>query len=177
MKRNLLLFLGISLFVSACGQNKSSQEAVLTENNTKNQQSEYLYVSPTQAEDAPVIEEDLSGKVIALTSAEFIEKITEIHNDKGLSYKGKTPCLVDFYADWCRPCIMIKPAIERLAEKYKGKFIIYKINVDKAQDVSQALGIKNIPTLIFFKPNEQPRAMVGAPSEEELDQTIEEFLK
>ncbi|MDY6326278.1 MAG: thioredoxin domain-containing protein [Bacteroidales bacterium] len=177
MKKNLLLLLGISLFFSACGQNKGKTEAAVADNVAENKQSEYLYVSPTQAEDTPILEEDLSGKVISLTSSEFQEKITEIYNEKGLSYKGRTPCMVDFYANWCRPCMMLKPATERLAEKYKGKFIIYKIDVDKAQDVSQALGIKNIPTLIFFKPNEQPRAMVGAPSEQELDQTIQEFIK
>lgn len=176
MKKNLLLVLGISLFFSACGQknNKTTEEPVA---NKENVDKEYLYVSPTQAEDTPVVEEDLSGVVVNLTSAEFIEKITEIDNDNGVRYKGKTPCLVDFYADWCRPCIGLRPTLNKLAEKYKGQFIIYKINVDKAQDVCQKFGIQNIPTLIFFKQNEQPRAMVGAPTEAELDQVIGDFIK
>lgn len=177
MKKNLLLILGISLVFSACGQKNNDNNPTTTDNTTEKSSSEYLYVSPTEAEDAPVLEEDLSGKVISLTSSEFIEKITEINNEKGLSYKGKTPCMVDFYAEWCRPCMQLKPATERLAEKYKGQFIIYKVNVDKAQDICQAFGIQNIPTLIFFKRNEQPKAMVGAPSEAELENTIKDFIK
>ena len=73
--------------------------------------------------------------------------------------------------------MQLKPITEKFAEKYKGKLIIYKVNVDKAQDICQALGIQSIPTLFFFKPNAQPGKMVGAPSEEELGQVIEDFLK
>ena len=73
--------------------------------------------------------------------------------------------------------MQLKPATERLAAKYKGQLIIYKVNVDKAQDICSALGVSSIPTLFFFKPNSQPGKMVGAPSEAELDQTIQEFLK
>lgn len=177
MKKNLLIFLGISLMFTACGQKNNVAESQNTSVSTDNHKTENIYVSPTQAEDAPVVTEDLSGKVITLTAAEFIEKITEIDNERGVRYKGITPCLVDFYADWCRPCVQLRPTLDKMAEKYKGKFIIYKINVDRAQDVCQKFGIKNIPTLIFFKPNAQPQAMVGAPSETELDQTIESFLK
>ena len=73
--------------------------------------------------------------------------------------------------------MQLKPATERLAEKYKGKIIIYKVNVDKAQDICQALGISSIPTLFFFKQNAQPGKMVGAPSEAELEKVIQDFIK
>ena len=73
--------------------------------------------------------------------------------------------------------MQLKPITEKLAAKYKGQLIIYKVNVDKAQDICQSLGIQNIPTLFFFKPNTQPGKMVGAPSEAELEKAIEDFLK
>lgn len=120
--------------------------------------------------------ENLSGEVIMLNDAEFVKRVTDIDNPKGFQYKGDTPCVVDFYADWCRPCVALSPLIAKMAEKYKGKVIFYKINVDKSGDVTKAFEIKNIPTLVFFKTNAMPGKIVGAPSEEELTKIIEENL-
>lgn len=120
--------------------------------------------------------EDLSGKVITLTSEEFIQKITDIHNPKSFQYKGETPCIVDCYTDWCPPCRRLYPVLVNLAEKYKGKLIIYKINVDNTNDLNAAFEINSIPTLLFFKRNAQPGKIVGAPTEEELNTTIVQFL-
>jgi thioredoxin-like negative regulator of GroEL len=63
------------------------------------------------------------------------------------------------------------------AKLVKGQRIIYKVNVEKAQDICQALSISSIPTLLFMKPNTQPGLMVGAPAEAELDQAIQDFIK
>jgi thioredoxin len=175
MKKNLLLILCAAMLLSACGQKKATEQTASDATETS-AQNDYDYLNPTQ-DTKTAKGEDLSGKVIALTSSEFLERVTEIDPARGLRYKGHTPCMVDFYADWCGPCMQIKPITEKMAAKYKGKFIIYKINVDKAQDICQDLGIQSIPALLFLKPNEQPRMMVGALSESELDQTIQEFLK
>lgn len=176
MKKNLILTLCTAMLLTACGQKSTSEQSVNAETKTETS-SDYAYLNPVQEGTTPKTAEDLSGKVIALTSAQFLEQITDIDPAKGLRYKGQTPCIVDFYADWCRPCMQLKPATERLAEKYKGKLIIYKVNVDKAQDICQNLGIQSIPTLFFFKPNAQPGKMVGAPSEAELEQMIQEFIQ
>ena len=175
MKKHLILILCSAMLLAACGQkNKTeqSQEQVQTE-----AANDYSHLNPAQDDGQTAMKEDLSGKVIMLTAQEFLDRVSEIDPAKGLRYKGKTPCMVDFYADWCGPCRQLAPITERMAAKYKGELIIYKVNVDKAQDICQALNISSIPTLLFLKPNTQPGMMVGAPSEAELEKTIQEFLE
>ncbi len=67
---------------------------------------------------------------------------------------GKTPVLVDFYADWCAPCKMVGPILEQVAINMKGKVRIIKVNVDKNQDAAVKYGIQSIPTLILFQNGE-----------------------
>ena len=176
MKKNLILTLCAAMFLTACGQKNTTEQAAQTEAQTETS-NDYSHLNPAQDNGTVQVQEDLSGKVIMLTADEFLAKITDLDPEKGLRYKGKTPCMVDFYADWCGPCRQLAPIAERLAEKYKGQFIIYKVNVDKAQEICSALNISSIPTLLFLKPNTQPGMMVGAPTEAELDQTIQEFLQ
>lgn len=174
MKKQLLITICAALILAACGQKKTSD---LTQDTTESSvQNNYDYLNPSE-DDQTATAEDLSGKVIALTADEFRAKITDIDPELGLRYKGTTPCLVDFYADWCRPCMELKPITEKFAEKYKGQLIIYKVNVDRAEDICRSLDISAIPTLFFFKPNAQPSKMVGAPNETELEQMIQEVLK
>ena len=175
MKKHLLTIISLALLLTACGQKPKLDTQDQTQTETAD--NSYNHLNPGQDNGAAKKAEDLSGKVIALTASEFLEQVTEIDPALGLRYKGNTPCMVDFYADWCKPCMQLKPITEKLAAKYKGKLIIYKVNVDKAQDICQSLGISSIPTLFFFKPNEQPGKMVGAPTEAELDKMIQDFLK
>jgi thioredoxin len=124
-----------------------------------------------------VYEEDLSGNIIMLDDESFSARITTIDHEKGLQYKGMTPCIVDFYADWCRPCSALHPVLAELAKEYKGKLIIYKINTDKATTTAAALGINSIPTLLFFKRNKQPGMIKGALPKKELKKVIDQFLE
>ena len=175
MKKHLLTILSLALLFCACGQ--KPQQGTQEQPKTEATENSYDHLNPGQENAASAKAEDLSGKVIALTAEEFRERITDINPELGLRYKGTTPCIVDFYADWCKPCMQLKPITEKLAAKYKGQLIIYKINVDRAQDICQSLGISSIPTLFFLKPNAQPGKMVGAPSEAELEKVIQDFLK
>ena len=122
-------------------------------------------------------QEDLSGKIIFLDDESFAARITDIDNIKGLQYKGTTPCIVDFYADWCRPCNALHPVLVSLAKEYKGKLIIYKINTDKATKTATALGINSIPALLFFKRNTQPMLLQGALPKKELKAAIDQYLQ
>ena len=129
--------------------------------------------SVTAVEDT---EEKVISTVQVLNTKQFEEKVCELNNPKGFQYKGKLPAVVDFYADWCGPCRGIAPYLVEFAKEYAGQIVIYKVNIDKCPEVSQAFGIQSIPTLHFMKPNAQPTATVGALSKEELKQVIEDSL-
>jgi len=90
--------------------------------------------------------------------------------------KSDKPVLVDFWAEWCGPCLMIAPAIEELAQEYQGKFVIGKMNVDNNSDIPMEYGIRNIPTLLFFKNGEIIDKQVGASPKSALKSKIDAIL-
>jgi len=75
-------------------------------------------------------------------------------NFEELVLKSDKPVLVDFWAEWCGPCRMVGPVVEELSTEYAGKAVIGKVNVDHNSNISAKYGIRNIPTLLFFKNGE-----------------------
>lgn len=86
--------------------------------------------------------------------------------------KSEIPVLVDFYAEWCGPCKMMAPSIEKMAEKYAGKWKIGKMDVDNSPVTSMKFGIQSIPTLIFFKNGQVIDHAIGFQSEEALEKKL-----
>ncbi len=86
---------------------------------------------------------------------------------------GNMPLVVDFWAEWCGPCKMISPVVSQLAEEYDGKIIVGKCNVEEAEDVAAMMGIRNIPTLIFFKNGQEVDRHVGAANKAMLQQKFD----
>ena len=86
---------------------------------------------------------------------------------------AKTPALVDFWATWCAPCRAIAPVLDELAQKYKGKFTVAKVNVDEVPELAAQFGVLNIPTLIFFKGGEEVDRMVGSQPKSQLEAKIQ----
>ena len=70
--------------------------------------------------------------------------------------------LVDFWAEWCGPCRMVGPIVEELAKEYDGKAVVGKLNVDNNPNVSMEFGVRNIPTILFFKNGKVVDKQVGA---------------
>ena len=118
-----------------------------------------------------------SSKVKFLTKETFKQKVYDYSKSKNWKFKGKVPSIIDFYADWCRPCKMLSPFIESASETYKGKLLVYKVNTDNEQELSQLFNITSIPDVLFIPANGQPQMNVGYMTKEELDKKIKDILK
>ena len=90
--------------------------------------------------------------------------------------KNEKPVLVDFWAEWCGPCIMLLPTIEEVANEYTGKAVIGKVNVDNNSNLAMTYGIRGIPNLLIFKNGEVQKQIVGNVSKDEITNAIDELL-
>lgn len=111
-----------------------------------------------------------------LTKQTFLEKVFNYEANKEWKFEGKLPCLIDFYADWCQPCKMVAPILEELAEEYKGKINIYKIDTEAERELAGAFGIRSIPSLLFCPSDGQPQMAMGALPKETFREVINDVL-
>ncbi len=122
-------------------------------------------------------EKEVESKVKHLTYKEFLSKVWDFEKDPTtFKYKGKQPAIVDFYADWCGPCRRVAPIMEKLAEEYDGRLLVYKVNTDQERELSQAFQVKSIPMVLFIPKEGQPMMQVGALPEEGYRKVVEEQL-
>lgn len=111
-----------------------------------------------------------------LTKATFLTKVFDYENKQEWEFSGERPCIIDFYADWCAPCRMVAPILEELAEEYKGKVDIYKIDTEAEQELAAVFGIRSIPSILFVPMNDKPQMAAGALPKESFVQAINEIL-
>ena len=104
----------------------------------------------------------------------YIE-LTDVNFDSTIS-QASIPVLVDFWAAWCGPCVMMAPIFEQLAKKYDGKALLAKVNVDENPEASQKFGIYGIPTFIFFKGGKEVGRVVGAVGASGLEAELKKHL-
>ena len=90
--------------------------------------------------------------------------------------KSKIPVLVDFWAEWCGPCRMLGPIVEKIAKDYAGKIKVGKMNVDENPDTPGSLGIQGIPTIMIFKNGEMVKRIVGFQPEDRIKGEIDSVL-
>jgi thioredoxin len=97
-----------------------------------------------------------------LTKETFREKVFDFEQNKDWKFAGNLPCIIDFYADWCGPCKAVAPVLEELAEEYKGKIDIYKVDTEKEQELAAMFGIRSIPSILFCPADGKPQMAMGA---------------
>ncbi len=106
------------------------------------------------------------ANALALSDSAFNEKVL----------KSDKPVLVDFWATWCGPCLMMAPVIDELATEFADKAVIAKLDVDQNQETSAKFGIRSIPTMLIFKNGEVVDKVVGGTSKAELASRINKQL-
>lgn len=107
-----------------------------------------------------------NGNVQAVTDATFAD---EVEKAAGLT-------LIDFWAVWCGPCRMVAPIVEQLAEEYKGKLKVLKLDVDSNMQTSARFNIRSIPSLLLFKDGKLVDTVVGAVPKQFLERKLQEHL-
>lgn len=100
------------------------------------------------------------------TSADFQKEVLDC----------RMPVLVDFYADWCGPCKMMAPVVEKLAGAMDGRCKVGKLNIDENMDIAERYHVMNIPTFLIFKDGQEKERIVGAVSQNELMKKLEQTL-
>ena len=105
----------------------------------------------------------MSDNILHVTDASFEDDVL----------KSQRPVVLDFWAEWCGPCKMIAPILDELAEQYKDKLTVAKINIDDNQNTPTTYGVRGIPTLILFKDGDVLATKVGAASKSQLEAFID----
>ena len=117
------------------------------------------------------------SSVIQMNKQMFIEQIFDYTTgSKEWKYRGKKPAVIDFYATWCGPCRTVAPILKDMAKEYGDSIIIYKVDTDKEKELSMAMGVRSLPTIVFIPLNDQPQVIVGAPDKATFRRAIDVVL-
>lgn len=117
-------------------------------------------------------------EAIQMDKAMFLSKVMNFENgNKEWKYLGDKPCIIDFYADWCGPCKMVAPILEEIANEYKGKLYVYKIDTEKEEALSSIFSIRSIPSILFVPMEGKPQMTQGALPKTSIKEAIENILQ
>lgn len=110
----------------------------------------------------------MSDHIQAVTDASFQNDVIEASKSQ--------PVMVDFWADWCRPCHMLTPTVEEIARENAGKLKVVKINIDDNMNTPGKFNVRGIPTLLFFKGGQVMDQVVGAVPKEQIVKVVEKHV-
>jgi len=112
---------------------------------------------------------DQIANLISVTGGDFREKVLEP--------SASVPVLVDFWADWCRPCHMLAPTLEALAQSYGSQLLIAKVNTETEPDLAAGFGIRSLPTLLLFRHGKAVQQLTGLRPEGEIRRVLDLYVE
>ena len=164
MNKIILSITAAALLTLSCSNGSATAREDNTSGSESTEMDRMAMVDKEQAE--------ATGKTVKLTKQDFLEKVMNYEkNQSEWVYEGELPALIDFYADWCGPCKIAAPILEELAEEYKGKIHIYKIDTQVERELASVFGIQSIPAFLFVPKDGKPTMSNG------IAQTPEETKK
>lgn len=116
-------------------------------------------------------------KYLGISKMTANDKVPELTKSEFESFIKQGLVLVDFFAEWCMPCLMMAPVIDELSDKFKGKIKFGKVNIEDNQDLAQKFEIRSIPNLILFKDGNIIGRFIGSMSSEEFEEKLRKFLE
>lgn len=134
-----------------------------------------LHGSSNRAAILAEMEEEESKKRMLVDSPDYPVILTISNFDEAIK---KYPFIViDCWAEWCAPCLMVHPIIENLAKKYRGKIAFAKLNIDQNKEIAERFSIMSIPTLLVFKKGQSAGSIIGAMPQDALEEKIKVYLE
>ena len=110
------------------------------------------------------------------TTTWIVETTDATFEQDVLERSRKVPVVVDFWAEWCRPCHLLAPMLERLAARFAGRFVLVKANTDQTQAAASQFRVQGIPAVFGFRDGELSDSFVGVPPESQIELWIEQLL-
>lgn len=118
----------------------------------------------------------MAEDVVYITTEQFRERVFDYKNEKDWKYKGKKPCVIDFYTTWCGPCKRLAPIMEEMSQKYCDQVKFYKADTERERELAYVFGINSIPQVLYVPVEGKPMLLKGLYPKEEIEKIIDEFL-
>jgi thioredoxin len=150
--------------------------AISCNGQTERTKGKNLAINQDKLQPAASTGEVVNQAPVHITKDDFLKLIMNYEkNTENWVYEGEKPCLIDFYADWCAPCRITSPILEDLAIEYAGRINIYKVDIEKEQELAAVFGVQNIPTFLFCPMEGNPTISSGIANSPEATKTM--FIK
>jgi len=103
-------------------------------------------------------------------------EVQELSEKEFDAFTKKDVVLIDFFAEWCMPCVMMTPVIEEISEEFRGKIRVGKVNIDDNPNLAEKFGVSSIPNFILFKEGKIVEQVIGSMSQEEIENVIKGYI-
>lgn len=114
--------------------------------------------------------------IVELNTKTFKQKVWNFDKDKTFKRVGNLPIILDFHATWCRPCKMLAPHLQAIQNKYNGKLVVYKIDVDQEPELAKRFKVQAMPTIVFVNSKTEYKSELGYRDYDEFEKLVKSYF-